>query len=124
MLSRMGIPKQIVSDYGQPFTSREFRMFCTDNGIHCIMTSPYHPQTNWFVERLVQTFKRRVDMSEGNLELTLAQFLMTYRNTKQSSTGVSPAVLMFGRRLSTIWDRLRPNHSNDSTIKKGSTEAT
>ncbi|KAI0988749.1 hypothetical protein GJ496_009904 [Pomphorhynchus laevis] len=48
-------------------------------------------------------------MSEGNLELTLAQFLMTYRNTKQSSTGVSPAVLMFGRRLSTIWDQLRPN---------------
>ncbi|KAI0983777.1 hypothetical protein GJ496_009990 [Pomphorhynchus laevis] len=48
-------------------------------------------------------------MPEGNLELTLAQFLMTYRNTKQSSTGVSPAVLMFGRRLSTIWDRLRPN---------------
>ncbi|KAI0989872.1 hypothetical protein GJ496_000417 [Pomphorhynchus laevis] len=34
---------------------------------------------------------------------------MTYRNTKQSSTGVSHAVLMFGRRLSTIWDRLRPN---------------
>ncbi|KAI0987072.1 hypothetical protein GJ496_006584 [Pomphorhynchus laevis] len=59
-------------------------------------------------KRMVQTFKRRVDMSEGNLELTLAQFLMTYRNTKQSSTGVSPAVLMFGRRLSTIWDRLRP----------------
>ncbi|KAI0977677.1 hypothetical protein GJ496_008414 [Pomphorhynchus laevis] len=48
-------------------------------------------------------------MSEGNLELTLSQFLMTYRNTKQSSTGVSPAVLMFGRRLSTIWDRLRLN---------------
>ncbi|KAI0984743.1 hypothetical protein GJ496_009382 [Pomphorhynchus laevis] len=66
-------------------------------------------QTNGLVERLVQTFKRRVDMSEGNLELTLAQFLMTYRNTKKSSTGVSPAVLMFRRRLSTIWDRLRPN---------------
>ncbi|KAI0984337.1 hypothetical protein GJ496_003974 [Pomphorhynchus laevis] len=76
MLSRMGIPKHIVSDNGPPFTSREFRI---------------------------------VDMSEGNLELTLAQFLMTYRNTKQSSTGVSPAVLMFGRRLSSIWDRLRPN---------------
>ncbi|KAI0977671.1 hypothetical protein GJ496_000512 [Pomphorhynchus laevis] len=53
--------------------------------------------------------KLKIDMSEGNLELTLSQFLMTYRYTKQSSTGVSPAVLMFGRRLSTIWDWLRLN---------------
>ncbi|KAI0990381.1 hypothetical protein GJ496_002827 [Pomphorhynchus laevis] len=33
---------------------------------------------------------------------------MTYRNSPQGSTGKAPAELPYGRRLKTIWDRLRP----------------
>ncbi|KAI0987334.1 hypothetical protein GJ496_004063 [Pomphorhynchus laevis] len=33
---------------------------------------------------------------------------MTYQNSPQGSTGKAPAELLYGRRLKTIWDRLRP----------------
>ncbi|KAI0986203.1 hypothetical protein GJ496_007654 [Pomphorhynchus laevis] len=72
LLTRMGIPREIVSVIG--------------------------------------TLKRRVEFSRGHRDrpLSIQQFLMTYRNSPQGSTGKAPAELLYGRRLKTIWDRLRP----------------
>ena len=39
----------------------------------------------------------------------LAKFLVAYRNTPHSTTGVSPAQLLLGRSLRTCQDLVKPN---------------
>ena len=43
MFSTHGIPKEIVSNNGPYFRSKEFLQFSENNGIRVIYTTPYHP---------------------------------------------------------------------------------
>ena len=106
-----GIPDVIVSDNGTAFTSTEFSEFMAKNGVKHLKTAPYHPATNGLAERAVQTFKTAMkkSASEGNIDTRLARFLFHYRTTPNSTTGVSPAEILMGRKLKTHLDKLRPN---------------
>ena len=110
-----GLPEQIVSDNGSGFTSHEFRQFLASNGIQLIHTSPYHPSSNGLAERAVQTFKNTVKKLAGPMELRLSKFLFRYRVTPQTTTGLSPAQLLMGRRLRTHLDLLHPDTSQKAT---------
>ena len=46
---------------------------------------------------------------DGSLDTKLSRFLFKYRTTPQSTTGVTPAKLMFGRRLRSSLDKVRPD---------------
>ena len=105
-----GLPNTIVSDNGSVFTSDEFTNFVKQNGIEHIRTSPYHPASNGLVERSVQTFKMGLKrITEGSLQTRFNKFLFQYRLTPQTTTGSSPAELMFGRRLKSHLDLLMPS---------------
>lgn len=43
--ARWGVPKQIVSDNGPPFTSKEFATFLSADGVEHIFSAPYHPSS-------------------------------------------------------------------------------
>ena len=104
-LATLGLPEQLVTDNGPSFTSEEFAEFLQMNGIKHTTTAPYHPGSNGLSERAVQTLKRGLKMiSEGSWEHCLARYLLTYRTTSHSTTGVSPSELMFGRQLGTSGD--------------------
>ena len=68
-------------------------------GIHHIRTSPYHLSSNGLVERALQTFKSSLKKLEGNVKTHLFNFLTRYRVTPHSTTEVSPAELLIGRKL-------------------------
>lgn len=103
----LGLPQVIVSDNATNFTSDDFEQFFKRNGIRHIRTPPYHPSSNGMVERTVQTFKEGMrKLKEGSVDTKLARFLFIYRITLHSSTGCSPAELMFGRRLRSHLDNL------------------
>lgn len=51
IFSIYGLPVEIVSDNGPPFSSSEFNAFCQANGIKSIKSPPYHPQSNGSAER-------------------------------------------------------------------------
>ena len=104
-----GIPKVIVTDNGTSFTSKEFQMFVTQNGISHLRSAPYHPATNGLAERAVQTFKEGMRKMSGPLETRLAKFLFHYRITPQTSTGVSPTQMLFGRPLRSRLDLVFPD---------------
>ena len=106
-----GIPDVVVSDNGTAFTSVEFSEFMVKNGIRHLRTAPYHPATNGLAERAVQTFKTALkkSASTGNVDTRLARFLFQYRTTPNSTTGVSPAELLMGRKLRTHLDQLCPD---------------
>ena len=81
----------------------------TQNGIRHIAVVPYHPASNGLAERALQTFKAGVKkMQAGTLEERIARFLFAYRTTPHTTTGVSPAELLMGRKLKTSLDLVRP----------------
>ena len=108
-----GLPEMLVTDNGSVFTSSEFKDFTKRNGIRHVTSAPYHPASNGLAERAVQTFKENLRRtSEGTLETRISRFLFTYRNTPHTTTGVSPAELLLGRRPRTLLDLLLPKVSN------------
>ena len=106
-----GLPEQVVSDNGTGFASTEFKKFLSDNGVQQIFTAPYHPSSNGLAERAVQTFKSAVNKLEGPMDVRITHFLFKYRITPQTTTGLSPAQLLMGRRLRTHLDLLHPDTS-------------
>ena len=81
------------------------------NGIKHIRTPPYHPASNGVAKRAVQTLKDSImKLRKGSLETRLSKFLFKYRITPHTITGVVPAEVMFGRRLRTHLDSLKPNN--------------
>jgi transposase InsO family protein len=112
LFARYGIPRQIVSDNGSQFRSQEFRDFCKNNGSRLIFTTPYHSRSNGLVERSIRTFKWRYNKSAHDIQdrcHRLQALLFVYRNSEHSTTGRCPAELFLGRRLPTIFDRIRPD---------------
>ena len=109
----------IVSDNGLVFTSDEFAQFVKQNDIEHIRTSPYHPTSNSLAERSVPTFKIGLKrITEGSLISRLNKFLFQYRLTPQTTTGLSPAELMFERRLRSQLDLLMPSVAARAKVKQ------
>ena len=106
-----GLPEQLVSDNGPAFTSHEFKEFIQNNGIQHSLTAPYDPRSNGLAERAVQTFKTAMKKMEGPLLEQIPRFLLQYRITPQTTTGQSPAELLMGRKLRTIFDLLHQDLS-------------
>ena len=105
-----GLPEQLVTDNGPSFVSEEFQQFMHNNGVRHIRISPHHPSSNGQAERAVQTFKTGMKkLKDGTLSAKVARFLFNYQMTPHSTTGQSPAELMFRRKLRTRLDLLKPN---------------
>jgi len=107
--ARFGTPEQIVSDNGRQFVSSEFTRFLKVNGIRHTTSSVYHPRSNGEVERFVQTFKRAMSSSRGDIDVRLQNFLLQYRITPHSTTGSSPSELLQGKKVNTPLDLIRPS---------------
>ena len=90
-----GLPDVIVSDNAAYFTSAEMETFLQKNGIRHITPEPYHPASNGLVERAVRAFKGLLKFAVGSLNIRLARFLHNCRRTIHTSTGKSPAELLF-----------------------------
>lgn len=110
--ARFGLPKQMVTDGGPPFTSIEFEKFLRCNAVQHVLAAPYHPSSNGAAENAVKTVKKaikRASLEGDNVDRALSKFLFQYRNTEHASTKRSPAAAMLGRRLRSRLDLLRPH---------------
>ncbi|KAK6054210.1 hypothetical protein COOONC_08281 [Cooperia oncophora] len=97
VFSRNGLPEQLVSDNGPPFTSAEFREYCCKRGIQQIFAPPYHPNSNGEAERFVQTFKNTLYKglrSNKSLENAVLDLLFEYRVTPHAATGEAPTEML------------------------------
>ena len=109
VFARFGLPMTCVTDNGPNFASQEFNLFLEKNGVRHITSAPYQPSTNGQAENTVKTLKSFLKHCEGSDWRTqLDKFLFKFRVTPHSTTGVSPAELMFGRKLRTVLDLTNP----------------
>ena len=83
-----GLPEELVSDNGPQFTSQDFKVFCSNNGIKRTLIPPYHPASNGAAERAVRVVKQAIRKMGNQLPLAqrLAKFLLTYRTTPHTTT--------------------------------------
>uniref|UniRef100_A0A9J8AFX2 Integrase catalytic domain-containing protein n=1 Tax=Cyprinus carpio carpio TaxID=630221 RepID=A0A9J8AFX2_CYPCA len=100
--SRVGIPAEILTDQGTPFTSRLMADLCRLLWVKQLRTSVYQPQTDGLTERFNKTLKqmlRRVAAEDkGDWVVMLPYVLFGVQEVPQASTGFTPFELLFGRQ--------------------------
>ena len=99
-----GLPKEIFTDNGPPFTSREIKQFMKDRGITLRHVTPLWPQANGEAEAFMKPLAKAVKAAklEGkNWTEELYDFLLTYRTTPHSTTGIAPTQLLYNREVRT-----------------------
>lgn len=112
--ARFGLPTEVVSDNGPPFTSHEIQEFMKNNGIKHTFTPVYHPASNGAAENAVKLCKKALKKAKRDnqdLDIALQAYLMAYRNIEHATTGQSPASLMFKKSLRSRLDLLRANNT-------------
>ena len=101
LFTRVGIPKEILTDQGTNFTSQLLAELYRLLRVNALRTTPYHPQTDGLVERFNGTLKgmlRKSAQGDGrDWDKLLPYLLFAYRETPQESTGFSPFELLYGR---------------------------
>ena len=110
IFSRYGFPFTLKPDNGPQFCCEEVEKFLTDHGIEHLTSPPLWPQVNGHVERQNRTLLKSLKVAHverKNWREEPQKFLLAYRTTPQTSTGVTPAFLMFGRELKTKLPELR-----------------
>ena len=124
LFSRVGIPREILTDQGTNFTSELLAEMYRLLHIDGLRTSPYHPQTDGMVERFKGTLKEMLGKCASedgkDWDRLLPYILFAYREAPQESTGFSPFELLYGREIRGPLDVLKEEwvtkSNNESVI--------
>lgn len=88
------------------------RKFYNKYGIEHVTTPPYHPASNGIAERFVRTFKETIlkeqESNHSDKVTALRNVLRSYRWSPHTSTGLSPAEMMFQHHVRTEFDMMKP----------------
>ena len=108
MLVYYGWPEQILTDQGQSFESKLFKVLCKEAQIRKMRTSPYHPMGNGQPERFNRTLLTMLgtlpNSDKADWQNWVNHLAHAYNCTKSQVTGYSPFFLMFGREPRTPVD--------------------
>ena len=101
IISRHGVPRELLSDRGANFLSSLLQEVCIVMGVHKVNTTVYHPQGDGLVERfnrtLTEMLSKTVEKSGKDWDEKIPYVLFTYRTSAQESTQESPFFLLYGR---------------------------
>ena len=125
IFSRVGVPREILTDQGTNFTSKFLKVIYHLLHVHPIRTTPYHPQRDGLVERFNRTLKsmlRKAVVKEGrDWDRLIPYLLFAYWVVPQASTGLIPFELLYGRAawgpldvLKETWEATEP--SSESVV--------
>ena len=90
VISRHGVPKELLSDRGASFLSKLIAEICKVMGIRKVNTTAYHPQSDGLVERfnrtLLDMLSKTVKAGGKDWVVRLPYLLFAYRSTMQPVT--------------------------------------
>ena len=119
IFSAYGIPNVAKSENGPPFNSHEFKDFAEHMGFKHRKITQYWPQANGEAERFMRTLEKAVRAAQVQgkpWKQELYVFLRNYHATSHSSTGQSPATVLFQRSIRTKLPEIAKSTKN-SDIK-------
>ena len=93
IVTELGLPHIIRSDNGPCYNSKEFQQFLQHYNITHQTSSPNHPRSNGFVEKMVRVAKKLMDKA-GKEGKPWISGLFDYRVTPQSGSIASPLQLL------------------------------
>ena len=103
VFTRVGIPREMLTDQGSQFTSEVMKHVSKLLSIKQVTTSPYHPIANGLVERfngsLKQMLKRMCAERPSDWDRYVEPLLFAIRESPQESLGFSPFELLYGRKV-------------------------
>jgi len=103
LFSRVGFPREILTDCGTNFTSNLLKQVYQLLSIKGLKTTPFHPQTDGLVERFNQTLKNMlrkfINETGSDWNQWMPYLLFAYREVPQASTGFSPFELLYGHNV-------------------------
>ena len=98
-----GVPAELASDGGPPYDAWAYIQFLKDWGVIRRLSSAYFPRSNGRAELGVKSGKRllmaNIDATGSLDKDAVSRALMTYRNTPIQDSSISPAELLYGRKL-------------------------
>ena len=103
MFARYGLPKSLRTDNGPQLIAAEFMDYLEERNIKHRRITPFWPQANGEVERQNRHLLKAMMIAKagGRSLQELSKYLMAYRTTPHSTTGVSPAELLYGQKIRT-----------------------
>ncbi|KAI3655526.1 hypothetical protein MP638_006451, partial [Amoeboaphelidium occidentale] len=112
IVSRFGVPDEIVSDRGAAFSSRLWENYMALLRTKHKKTSAYHLRTNGKAENLVGSIHRIIAKCCGSATSSWNEFvdeaLFCLRTRIHPATGVSPYFLVYGCHLKMPGDTTKP----------------
>ena len=100
IITRFGIPSEIVCDNGSQFIGSRTTNFCDSWGIKMITSTPVHPQANGQAESsnkiIINNLKKKLGSKKGKWAEELPYVLWADRTTPKNATGQTPFSLVFG----------------------------
>ena len=101
IVSRHGVPTEILSDRGKAFLSSLMKETVKLLGIHQTNTTAYHPQTDslveWFHHTRITMLAKIAKKGGHDWDKYLPYILFVYHASEQQSTWESPFFLLYGR---------------------------
>ena len=120
IFSIYGIPDNLISDNGPPFSSIEFRNYMIEKGVNHKRITPLWPQANGQVERFMTSLTKIAKIAlleRKDWKIETYKFLASYRNSPHSTTKIPPANVMFNRKVRHLIPDIKPNIVPDEMNK-------
>ncbi|XP_019157296.1 PREDICTED: uncharacterized protein LOC109153863 [Ipomoea nil] len=100
LVSRFGVPVQIVTDNGRQFEGQHFKNFLATIDTKSIRSSVAYPQGNGQVENanrtILEGLNKKLHSAGRSWANELPFVLWTYRTTPREATGETPFTLVYG----------------------------
>ena len=129
MFATHGTPRQLESDNGPPFNSKEFDAFAQEEGFHHHRVTPGHARANGEAEsfmKLLNKTEKIAHLHGRNSKIAIQEMLTGFRSTPHPATGTTPYEALMNRPVRTKLDHQRKesNHGNarDTMINRKDNE--
>ena len=102
IMATHGIPEELTTDNGSPYFGHEMERYSKKMGFNHHLVTPLDPQSNGFAENFVKQMCKLVHTSivkNKDAKKELNTYLLHYRSAPHTTTGKSPAEMLFGRKI-------------------------